>query len=100
MIKGRLAEIAGLTGRSNFVGLISGGRAAPGLRNVGPYAAKPVMEGRAALYKRLAGIDAFEIEIASRKPEETMAVISALEPTFRAIIPRDIKELCSSKIAK
>jgi malate dehydrogenase (oxaloacetate-decarboxylating)(NADP+) len=84
-------EAAGLTARGNLVGVISNGTAVLGLGSIGPLAAKPVMEGKAVLFKTFAGIDVFDIEIAERDPEKLVDVIAALEPTFGAINLEDIK---------
>jgi malate dehydrogenase (oxaloacetate-decarboxylating)(NADP+) len=79
------------TARGNLVGVISNGTAVLGLGAVGPLAAKPVMEGKAVLFKKFAGIDVFDIEIEQRDPEKLIEVIAALEPTFGAINLEDIK---------
>jgi malate dehydrogenase (oxaloacetate-decarboxylating)(NADP+) len=85
------AEAANLTARGNLVGVISNGTAVLGLGAIGPLAAKPVMEGKAVLFKKFAGIDAFDIEIAERDPDKLVEIIAALEPTFGAINLEDIK---------
>jgi malate dehydrogenase (oxaloacetate-decarboxylating)(NADP+) len=73
------------TARGNLVGVISNGTAVLGLGAIGPLAAKPVMEGKAVLFKKFAGIDVFDIEIEQRDPEKLVEIIAALEPTFGAI---------------
>ena len=70
------------TARGNLVGVISNGTAVLGLGAIGPLAAKPVMEGKAVLFKKFAGIDVFDIEIEQRDPQKLIEVIAALEPTF------------------
>jgi malate dehydrogenase (oxaloacetate-decarboxylating)(NADP+) len=84
-------EAASLTARGNLVGVISNGTAVLGLGAIGPLAAKPVMEGKAVLFKKFAGIDAFDIEIDERDPDKLVEIIAALEPTFGAINLEDIK---------
>jgi malate dehydrogenase (oxaloacetate-decarboxylating)(NADP+) len=79
------------TARGNLVGVITNGTAVLGLGAIGPLAAKPVMEGKAVLFKKFAGIDVFDIEIDQRDPEKLIEVIAALEPTFGAINLEDIK---------
>tara|TARA_A100001015_G_C15034738_1_gene735444 strand:+ start:2833 stop:4017 length:1185 start_codon:yes stop_codon:yes gene_type:complete len=79
------------TGKGNLVGVISNGSAILGLGNQGPLAAKPVMEGKAALFKKFADIDAFDIEIDAKQPEEMIQIIQALAPTFGGINLEDIK---------
>ena len=79
------------TARGNLVGVISNGTAVLGLGSIGPLAAKPVMEGKAVLFKKFAGIDVFDIEINERDPHKLIEVIAALEPTFGAINLEDIK---------
>jgi malate dehydrogenase (oxaloacetate-decarboxylating)(NADP+) len=79
------------TARGNLVGVISNGTAVLGLGAIGPLAAKPVMEGKAVLFKKFAGIDVFDIEIEQRDPQKLIDVIAALEPTFGAINLEDIK---------
>src|ERR1700761_2335626 len=73
------------TARGNLVGVITNGTAVLGLGAIGPQAAKPVMEGKAVLFKKFAGIDVFDIEIEERDPAKLIDVIAALEPTFGAI---------------
>lgn len=79
------------TGRANLVGVITNGTAVLGLGNIGPEAAKPVMEGKAMLFKKFADIDVFDIEIASEDPDTFIAAVKALEPTFGGINLEDIK---------
>src|SRR5450755_1551744 len=79
------------TARGNLVGVITNGTAVLGLGAIGPLAAKPVMEGKAVLFKKFAGIDVFDIEIDERDPQKLVDVIAALEPTFGAINLEDIK---------
>ena len=79
------------TGRGNLVGVITNGTAVLGLGAIGPLAAKPVMEGKAVLFKKFAGIDVFDIEIDQRDPGKLVEAIAALEPTFGAINLEDIK---------
>ena len=85
------AEAANLTARGNLVGVISNGTAVLGLGAIGPLAAKPVMEGKAVLFKKFAGIDAFDLEIDERDPDKLVEIIASLEPTFGAINLEDIK---------
>lgn len=84
-------EVATLTSRANLVGVISNGTAVLGLGAIGPLAAKPVMEGKAVLFKKFAGIDVFDIEINERNPDKLVEIIAGLEPTFGAINLEDIK---------
>ncbi len=79
------------TSRGNLVGVISNGTAVLGLGNIGPLAAKPVMEGKAVLFKKFAGIDVFDIEVAETDVDKLVEVIAALEPTFGGINLEDIK---------
>lgn len=79
------------TGRANLVGVISNGSAVLGLGNIGPEASKPVMEGKAVLFKQFADIDCFDIEIAATKVDHLCEVIKSLEATFGAINLEDIK---------
>jgi malate dehydrogenase (oxaloacetate-decarboxylating)(NADP+) len=80
-----------LTARGNLVGVISNGTAVLGLGNIGPLAGKPVMEGKAVLFKKFAGIDVFDIEVDASDPDHFISVVAALEPTFGAINLEDIK---------
>jgi malate dehydrogenase (oxaloacetate-decarboxylating)(NADP+) len=79
------------TGKGNLVAVVSNGTAVLGLGNIGPLAGKPVMEGKAVLFKRFADIDVFDIEIAATDPEEVVRIVRALEPTFGGINLEDIK---------
>jgi malate dehydrogenase (oxaloacetate-decarboxylating)(NADP+) len=79
------------TARGNLVAVITNGTAVLGLGNIGPLAAKPVMEGKAVLFKKFAGIDVFDIEINENDPKKLVEVIAALEPTFGGINLEDIK---------
>ena len=79
------------TARGNLVGVITNGTAVLGLGAIGPLAAKPVMEGKAVLFKKFAGIDVFDIELNERDPDKLVEVIAALEPTFGGINLEDIK---------
>ena len=79
------------TARRNLVAVVSNGTAVLGLGDLGPYAAKPVMEGKAILFKRFADIDVFDIEIDARDPERIIETVAALEPTFGGINLEDIK---------
>ncbi|HEV7305931.1 NADP-dependent malic enzyme [Ensifer sp.] len=82
---------ADYTARANLVAVISNGTAVLGLGNIGPLASKPVMEGKAVLFKKFAGIDVFDIEIDASSIDRMVDVISALEPTFGGINLEDIK---------
>ena len=79
------------TARGNLVAVITNGTAVLGLGDIGPLAAKPVMEGKGVLFKKFAGIDVFDIEIDEKDPDELVDVIAALEPTFGGINLEDIK---------
>jgi malate dehydrogenase (oxaloacetate-decarboxylating)(NADP+) len=79
------------TARGNLVAVITNGTAVLGLGAIGPLAAKPVMEGKAVLFKKFAGIDVFDIEINERDPDKLVDVIAALEPTFGGVNLEDIK---------
>jgi len=79
------------TTKGNLVGVISNGTAVLGLGNIGPEASKPVMEGKAVLFKKFAGIDVFDIEINTEDPEEFVKIVKSLEPTFGGINLEDIK---------
>jgi malate dehydrogenase (oxaloacetate-decarboxylating)(NADP+) len=85
------AAVHRYTARRNLVAVISNGTAVLGLGDLGPYAAKPVMEGKAVLFKRFADIDVFDIEIDAKDPERLIETIAALEPTFGGINLEDIK---------
>ncbi len=80
-----------LTARGNLVAVISNGTAVLGLGNIGALAGKPVMEGKAVLFKKFAGIDVFDIEVDAANPDLFVNVVAALEPTFGAINLEDIK---------
>jgi malate dehydrogenase (oxaloacetate-decarboxylating)(NADP+) len=84
-------EAANLTARSNLIAVITNGTAVLGLGNIGPLAAKPVMEGKAVLFKKFAGIDVFDLEINEQDPDKLVDMIVALEPTFGGINLEDIK---------
>ncbi len=84
-------EVDTVTGRANLVGVVTNGTAVLGLGAIGPLAAKPVMEGKAVLFKKFANIDVFDIEIAENDPHKLVEIIAALEPTFGAINLEDIK---------
>ena len=85
------AHASTLTVRGNLVAVITNGTAVLGLGAIGPLAAKPVMEGKAVLFKKFAGIDAFDIEIDETDPDKLVEIIASLEPTFGAINLEDIK---------
>ena len=84
-------EAAALTSRGNLVGVITNGTAVLGLGNIGPLAAKPVMEGKGCLFKKFAGIDVFDIELAEDDPDKLIDMIAALEPTLGGVNLEDIK---------
>ena len=79
------------TNKGNLVGVVSNGTAVLGLGNIGALAGKPVMEGKSVLFKRFAGIDAFDIEISATDPDEIIKTVKYLEPTFGGINLEDIK---------
>jgi len=79
------------TARGNLVGVITNGTAVLGLGNIGALASKPVMEGKAVLFKKFAGIDVFDIEINEQDPDKLVEIIAGLEPTFGGINLEDIK---------
>jgi len=85
------AEAASLTARGNLVGVVTNGTAVLGLGAIGPLGAKPVMEGKAVLFKKFAGIDAFDIELDETDPDKLVDIVAAMEPTFGAINLEDIK---------
>lgn len=85
------AEAATLTGRSNLLAVVTNGTAVLGLGNIGPLASKPVMEGKAVLFKKFAGIDVFDLELDALDPDRFIEVVAALEPTFGGINLEDIK---------
>jgi malate dehydrogenase (oxaloacetate-decarboxylating)(NADP+) len=80
-----------LTARGNLVAVVTNGTAVLGLGNIGPLAGKPVMEGKGCLFKKFAGIDVFDIELAEHDPDKLVEIIAALEPTFGGINLEDIK---------
>ncbi len=84
-------EARNLTARGNLVGVVTNGTAVLGLGAIGPLAAKPVMEGKAVLFKKFAGLDCFDIEVNERDPDKLVDIIAALEPTFGGINLEDIK---------
>lgn len=90
-IRDDAATAADYTARANLVAVISNGTAVLGLGNIGPLASKPVMEGKAVLFKKFAGIDVFDIEIDAPEVDRMVDTISALEPTFGGINLEDIK---------
>jgi len=90
-IAGNPQEAATLTGRSNLLAVITNGTAVLGLGNIGPLASKPVMEGKAVLFKKFAGIDVFDLEVDALDPDRFIEVVAALEPTFGGINLEDIK---------
>src|SRR2546425_9776349 len=84
-------EAATLTSRANLVAVITNGTAVLGLGNIGPLASKPVMEGKGCLFKKFAGIDVFDIELAENDPDKLVEIIARMEPTFGGINLEDIK---------
>src|SRR5246127_478844 len=90
-IKDNPLEAATLTARANLVAVVSNGTAVLGLGNIGPLAGKPVMEGKAVLFKKFAGIDVFDIEIDAHEVDRVVDVVAALEPTFGGINLEDFK---------
>ena len=82
---------ADYTSRANLVGVITNGTAVLGLGDIGPLAGKPVMEGKGCLFKKFAGIDVFDIELAEKDPDRLIEIIAALEPTLGGINLEDIK---------
>jgi malate dehydrogenase (oxaloacetate-decarboxylating)(NADP+) len=82
---------ADFTSRANLVGVVTNGTAVLGLGNIGPLAGKPVMEGKGCLFKKFAGIDVFDIELAENDPDKLVEIIAALEPTLGGINLEDIK---------
>ncbi|MCW8891334.1 MAG: NADP-dependent malic enzyme [Sedimenticola sp.] len=84
-------EAASLTSRGNLVAVITNGTAVLGLGAIGPLAAKPVMEGKAVLFKKFAGVDVFDLELDLKDPEQIIETVAALEPTFGGINLEDIK---------
>ena len=84
-------QAAELTARSNLVAVVTNGTAVLGLGNIGPLAGKPVMEGKGCLFKKFAGIDVFDIELAETDPDAVVDTIARMEPTFGGINLEDIK---------
>ena len=84
-------EAAHLTSRANLVAVVTNGTAVLGLGNIGPLAGKPVMEGKGCLFKKFAGIDVFDLELAENDPDRLVEIVAALEPTFGGINLEDIK---------
>ena len=82
---------ADFTSRGNLVGVITNGTAVLGLGDIGPLAGKPVMEGKGCLFKKFAGVDVFDIELAERDPDKLIDIIAAMEPTLGGINLEDIK---------
>jgi len=82
---------ADYTSRGNLVGVVTNGTAVLGLGDIGPLASKPVMEGKGCLFKKFAGIDVFDIELAEKDPDKLIEIIAALEPTLGGINLEDIK---------
>ncbi|SFB69593.1 malate dehydrogenase (oxaloacetate-decarboxylating)(NADP+) [Polaromonas sp. OV174] len=82
---------ADFTSRANLVGVITNGTAVLGLGNIGPLASKPVMEGKGCLFKKFAGIDVFDIELAENDPDKLVDIIAAMEPTLGGVNLEDIK---------
>ncbi len=85
------ALAAEYTSRANLVGVVTNGTAVLGLGHIGPLAGKPVMEGKACLFKKFAGIDVFDIELAEQDPDKLVDIIAALEPTLGGVNLEDIK---------
>ena len=84
-------EVSTVTARGNLVAVITNGTAVLGLGDIGPLAAKPVMEGKGVLFKKFAGIDVFDIEVSERDPDKLVDIIASLEPSFGGINLEDIK---------
>jgi malate dehydrogenase (oxaloacetate-decarboxylating)(NADP+) len=85
------SQVFKLTSRGNLVAVVTNGTAVLGLGNIGPLAAKPVMEGKGCLFKKFAGIDVFDIELAENDPDKLIDMIAALEPTLGGVNLEDIK---------
>ena len=85
------SDAAAYTTRGNLVGVVTNGTAVLGLGPIGPLASKPVMEGKAVLFKKFAGVDVFDIEINETDPDKFVDIVAALEPTFGGINLEDIK---------
>ena len=90
-IQANPADAARYTSRANLVAVVTNGTAVLGLGNIGALASKPVMEGKAVLFKKFAAIDCFDIEVNETDPEKLADIVCALEPTFGAINLEDIK---------
>ena len=90
-IKNNPADVFKYTAKGNLVGVITNGTAVLGLGNIGPLASKPVMEGKAVLFKIFADIDVFDIEINETDPDKFVEIVKSLEPTFGGINLEDIK---------
>src|SRR5436305_15151236 len=85
------ATAAELTARANLVGVVTNGTAVLGLGAIGPLAAKPVIEGKAVLFKKFADIDVFDLEINETDPQKLVDIVASLEPSFGGINLEDIK---------
>ena len=85
------SQAAEFTSRGNLVGVVTNGTAVLGLGDIGPLAAKPVMEGKGCLFKKFAGVDVFDIELAERDPDKLVEIIAAMEPTLGGVNLEDIK---------
>ena len=90
-IKENSGSASKYTSKSNLVAVVSNGSAVLGLGDIGALAAKPVMEGKAVLFKKFANIDCFDIEVNERDPKKLADIVTALEPTFGAVNLEDIK---------
>ncbi len=90
-IEADIENVYKYTAKGNLIAVISNGTAVLGLGNIGPEASKPVMEGKAVLFKKFAGIDVFDIEINEKDPKKLIQIIKSLEPTFGGINLEDIK---------
>ncbi|MEO1749958.1 MAG: NADP-dependent malic enzyme, partial [Pseudomonadota bacterium] len=90
-IKADASAASRYTSRGNLVAVVSNGSAVLGLGNIGALASKPVMEGKAVLFKKFAKIDCFDLEVEEKDPEKLAEIVCALEPTFGAINLEDIK---------
>ena len=93
-IKNNPSDVFKYTAKGNLVGVITNGTAVLGLGNIGPLASKPVMEGKAVLFKIFADIDVFDIEINETDPDKFVEIVKSLEPTFGGINLEDIKAPC------
>ena len=90
-IANNVEDVYKYTAKGNLVGVITNGTAVLGLGNIGPLASKPVMEGKAVLFKIFADIDVFDIEINETDPDKFIEIVKSLEPTFGGINLEDIK---------